>query len=49
MILASKIVQDEIYFSNHENLEVSLKSGLIIKELSERIVENGGAALICGD
>ena len=42
------LISEDDDYANHENIEISPKSSLIVKEVSERIVETGGAALICG-
>ncbi len=45
---ANMLISEEDAYANHEQIEISPKSSLIVKEVSERIVETGGAALICG-
>ena len=50
IVLANRLIADEAeFYVKHESAEISSKSGLIVQEMSKRIVEFGGAALIAGN
>ena len=47
-VAACHLVDEKLYRS-HESAEISPKSGLVIQEVANRIVEFGGAAILAGN
>jgi hypothetical protein len=45
---SAKQFLDEAALAAHDSAEVSPKSGLVIEEISKRIVEFGGSAIVAG-
>jgi hypothetical protein len=48
--LANQLISEaDEFYVDHESAEISPKTGLVVKEISKRIVEFGGAALFAGN
>ena len=49
MIISANRLLDEKFYEFHESAEISPKSGLVVQEMSKRIDEFGGAAILAGN